>query len=109
VLFRSLFIQAFVAAACGVGRLDLDHVPGHLLGLDHGLDLGLLAVVFHGHDLVALLFIGLVERLFLRIGIGAAEVHDGELLLCKAGQGDQAGGQGCAGDEALFHGADFLG
>jgi hypothetical protein len=102
-----LLEQALVAAARRIGRLDLDHVPGDLLGLDHGLDLGLLAVVFDRDDLGAGLLVGLVVGLLLRVGVGAAEVDHGELLLGE-GRQREAGGDG-AGEEGLFHGGVFLG
>ena len=51
------FEQAFVAAAADhVRAFDLDHIPGDFLGFDHGLDLGLLAVVFDHHDFLPVAF-----------------------------------------------------
>ena len=82
------FKQAFIAAAGDVGGFDFYHVPGDFLGLDHGLDLGLLAVVFHADDLGAVgLLVGFEVSLLLRRAIGAAKVHHGELALGQHGQG----------------------
>ena len=91
------------AAAGEFRRLDLDHVPRNVLGFDHGLDLGLLAVVFDADDLGAGgLLEGLDIGLLLRVAIGTAEVDDGQLAL---GQGRQAGGKGTDDGSAkgLYH------
>ena len=81
-------VEVDEAAAGDVGGFDFYHVPGDFLGLDHGLDLGLLAVVFHADDLGAVgLLVGFEVSLLLRRAIGTAKVHHGELALGQHGQG----------------------
>src|SRR5690606_30657224 len=46
-----VLVQAFLAAAAQVAGLDLDGVPDDVLGLDHGLDLGLFTVVGDGGEI----------------------------------------------------------
>lgn len=87
--------QAFVAAARQLRRLHFHQVPGHAVGIDHGLDLGHLAVVFAGDDPVAGGFlVGLVERLDLGALVGPAEGHHGQVHRHGLGRAGQAGRQG---------------
>ena len=92
-----LLEQAFVAAARHVRAFHFHHVPGHLVGFDHGLDLGLFAVVFHHHDLDA---VGLFKRLdiglLLRRAVGTTKIHQCDFALGQrrqAQRGQQGQGQ----------------
>ena len=98
-----LFKQAFVAAAGYVRRFDFHQVPGDVLGFHHGLDLGLLAVVFHCGDLDAFFGNGLVVRDFLGVRIGTTEVHHGNGVL-GVDIHRKAGSNRCSSDQAFFHG-----
>jgi len=70
-----------------------------VLGFHHGLDLGLLAVVFDHGDLVAGLCLErLVEAGLLRVAIGAAEVDDGDFCSVRT----ECNGE-CAGKHAQTH------
>ena len=98
-----LFKQTFVAAASHVRRLYFHQVPGHVFGLHHGLDLGLLAVVLNSSDLDAFFGNRLVVSGLLGIGVGAAEVHHGDGVL-GLNIHREAGSHRGSSDQAFFHG-----
>ncbi|MNP11902.1 hypothetical protein D3C76_1041120 [compost metagenome] len=84
--------QTLLAAAQQLGAFHFHHVPGHLADIDHGLDLGQLAVVLAGHHLAgATLFEGFeVGRILRGLG-GAAKGNHSEAF--GLGQGRGAGGK----------------
>ena len=99
--------QAVLAALQRGLGIDVDHVPGHVAALDHGADLGDLAVVFLGGDLAAVLLLERPEvRLVLAALVCAAPGHDveaGRPRRAAGGQDQARGGQGAQARRSAQH------
>jgi hypothetical protein len=97
-----LLDQILVAGAHGILQLEIDHVPGAVVGLDLGAQLGQAAIVVGGQDLAAIArHVGLEERLGLAGRVGAAERGDDELLFRRRSHRPERGGSGEGGDDGI--------